>query len=109
MNKKTKKYRFKFKVDGSTLPFLRQSKIDNQLKWCNMGIQVDVPKIASLMGYDANELESMMMMAKYGGMQDNLMLLMNSNTSTDGSQVGNPTKEIQDKSDSASVSDEYDT
>lgn len=109
VNKKTKKYRFKFKVDGSTLPFLRQPKIDNQLKWCNMGVQVDVPKIASLMGYDANELESMMMMAKYGGMQDNLMLLMNSNTSTDGSQVGNPTKAIQDKSDSASVSDEYDT
>ena len=108
VNKKTKKYKFKFTVDGSTLPFLRQPKIDNQLKWCAMGVQVDVPKIASLMGYDANELDAMMMMAKYGGMQNNLTLLMNSNTSTDGSQVGNPEKAIQDKSDSASVSDEYD-
>ena len=62
-----------------------------------MGVQVDVPKIASLMGYDANELDAMMM-AKYGGMQNNLTLLMNSNTSTDGSQVGNPEKAIQDKS-----------
>ena len=109
VNKKTKKYKFKFRVEGSTLPFLRQDKIDNQLKWSNMGVQIDTPKIASLMGYDVNELESMMMMAKYGGMQDNLMLLMNSNTSTDGSQVGNPEKSIQDKSDNASVSDEYDT
>ena len=108
VNKKTKKYKFKFTVDGSTLPFLRQPKIENQLKWCAMGVQVDVPKIASLMGYDANELDAMMMMAKYGGMQNNLTLLMNSNTSTDGSQVGNPEKAIQDKSDSASVSDEYD-
>lgn len=107
VNKKTKKYKFKFSVGGSTLPFLRQSKIDNQLKWCNMGVQINTSKIASLMGYDSNELESMMMEAKYGGMQDNLVLLMNSNTSTDGSQVGNPTKSIEDKSDNGSLSDEY--
>ena len=107
VNKKTKKYKFKFRVDGSTLPFLRQDKLDNQIKLSNMGIQADVTKMASLMGYDANELDSMMMMAKYGGMQDNLILLMNSNTSTDGSQVGNPEKSIQDKSDNGSMSDEY--
>lgn len=107
VNKKTKKYKFKFRVDGSTLPFLRQDKLDNQIKLSNMGIQADVTKMASLMGYDANELDSMMMMAKYGGMQDNLILLMNSNTSTDGSQVGNPEKSIQDKSDNGSISDEY--
>lgn len=109
VNKKTKKYKFKFSVTGSTLPFLRQSKLDNQLKLSNMGMQADATKFSALMGYDSNELESMMMMAKYGGMQDNLTLLMNSNTSTDGSQVGNPTKAIQDKTDNASTSDEYDT
>ena len=109
VNKKTKKYKFKFSVTGSTLPFLRQPKLDNQLKLSNMGIQADMTKFSALMGYDSNELESMMMMAKYGDMQDNLTLLMNSNTSTDGSQVGNPTKAIQDKTDNASTSDEYDT
>lgn len=109
VNKKTKKYKFKFSVTGSALPFLRQSKLDNQLKLSNMGMQADATKFSALMGYDSNELESMMMMAKYGGMQDNLTLLMNSNTSTDGSQVGNPTKAIQDKTDNASTSDEYDT
>lgn len=107
VNKKTKKYKFKFRVDGSTLPFMRQSKLDNQLKLSAIGIQADATRMASLMGYDSNELESMMMMAKFGGMQDSLTLLMNSNTSVNGSQVGNPEKEIQDKSDSASVSDEY--
>ena len=109
VNKKTKKYKFKFRVDGSTLPFLRQDKLDNQLKLSNMGMQADMTKISSLMGYDSNELESMMMMAKFGGMEDNLMLLLNSNTSTDGNKVGNPTKSIQDKSDNGSLSDEYDT
>jgi hypothetical protein len=46
-------------------------------------------------------------MAKYGGMQDSLVLLMNNNTSTDGNKVGNPEKSIQDKSDNGSTSDEY--
>lgn len=107
VNKKTKKYKFKFRVDGSTLPFLRQDRLDNQLKLSALGIQADATRMSSLMGYDSNELESMMMMSKYGGMEDNLMLLMNSNTSSDGSQVGNPTKSIQDKSDGGSLSDEY--
>lgn len=107
VNKKTKKYKFKFRVEGSTLPFLRQPQLDNQLKLSNMGMQASETKMASLMGYDANELESMMMMAKYGGMQDNLTLLLNSNTSNDGGQVGNPTKAIENKSDNGSLSDEY--
>ena len=107
VNKKTKKYKFKFSVKGSTLPFLRQSELDNQLKLSNMGIQADTTKMSALMGYDSNELESMMMMAKHSGMQDNLVLLMNSNTSSDEAQVGNTTKSIQDKSDNASISDEY--
>ena len=106
VNKKTKKYKFKFSVKGSTLPFLRQPEIDNQIKISNMGMQADTTKYSALMGYDSNELESMMMMAKYGGMQDNLVLLMNSNTSSDG-DAGNPTKSIQDKSDNGSMSDEY--
>lgn len=106
VNKKTKKYKFKFSVKGSTLPFLRQPEIDNQIKISNMGMQADTTKYSALMGYDSNELESMMMMAKYGGMQDNLVLLMNSNTSSDGN-AGNPTKSIQDKSDNGSMSDEY--
>lgn len=106
VNKKTKKYKFKFSVKGSTLPFLRQPELDNQIKISNMGMQADTTKYSALMGYDSNELESMMMMAKYGGMQDNLVLLMNSNTSSDG-DAGNPTKSIQDKSDSGSMSDEY--
>ena len=87
VNKKTKKYKFKFSVTGSTLPFLRQPKLDNQLKLSNMGMQADTTKFSALMGYDSNELESMMLMAKYGGMQDNLVLLMNSNTTSDESQV----------------------
>ena len=107
VNKKTKKYKFKFSVKGSTLPFLRQSELDNQLKLSNMGIQADTTKMSALMGYDSNELESMMMMAKHSGMQDNLVLLMNSNTSSDEAKVGNTTKSIQDKSDNASISDEY--
>lgn len=107
VNKKTKKYKFKFSVKGSTLPFLREPDLNNQLKLSAMGIQSNTTKMSALMGYDSNELESMMMEAKYGGMQDNLVLLMNSNTSSDESQVGNPTKAIQDKSDNGSLSDEY--
>lgn len=104
VNKKTRKYKFKFRVDGSTLQFLRDSKLNNQLKLSAMGIQADISKFASLMGYDSNELEGMMLMAKYGNMQDKLMLLMNTNTTSDGSQVTN----LKDKAENSDATEQYD-
>ena len=108
--KKTKKYKFKFKLKGSTLTFMRKDAIDYQLKLADKGIQVPPKVWGSLYGYEGDEFESLMMEAKYGNMQDLTFLLLNANTtSQDGSaEVGNPTKSIDDLSDGGSVSHEYD-
>ena len=108
VNKKLKTYRFKFKVEGSNLQFIRQKAIDNQHKLSTVGIQVSTTKWASLYGYDALELESMMMEAKYGDMQDNLCSLLNANTATDEeSKAGNPTMDTSDLAEGGALAREY--
>lgn len=116
VNKKTKKYKFRFKVSGSTLPFLRQKDIDNHTKFMDKGLNIPIERIGSLLGYEMNEFEAMVKEAKYGDMQDNLFLLMNtntnsqtttSNTSTDN-QGGRPRMETEDLSDGGATSREYD-
>lgn len=98
VNKKTKKYKFKFKLSGSTIGFIRQKEIDNHLKFSDKGIQIPPQRIGTLLGYDAQEFENYMLEAKYGGMQDNLFLLMNSNTAKDGTSTegGAPQKDVSD-------------
>lgn len=116
VNKKTKKYKFRFKVSGSTLPFLRQKDIDNHTKFMDKGLNIPIERIGSLLGYEMNEFEAMVKEAKYGDMQDNLFLLMNTNTnsqtttsktSTDN-QGGRPRMETEDLSDGGATSREYD-
>ena len=107
INKKTKKYKFRFKVTGSTLSFLRQSDIDNHTKFMDKGLQIPIDRIGALLGYEGDEYEYMVREAKNGTMQDNLFLLMNSNTAKDSSggsfgEVGSgrPQKDFNDLSDS---------
>ena len=110
VNKKTKKYKFKFKIKGSTLTFMRKDAIDYQLKLADKGIQVPPKVWGSLYGYDSDEFEALMMEAKCGNMQDLTFLLLNANTTAQGeeAEVGNPTKSIDDLSDNGSTSHEYD-
>lgn len=98
VNKKTKKYKFRFRVSGSTLEFIRQKEIDNHIKFMDKGLQVPVGRIGTLLGYNADEFEAYVKEAKYGDMQDNLFLLMNTNTSNDGETkgVGAPAKDVTD-------------
>lgn len=111
VNKKTKKYKFRFKVSGSTLPFLRQKDIDNHIKFMDKGINIPISRIGSLLGYEGNEFEQMVKEAKFGDMQDNLFLLMNTNTSSFGTnsqeQGGRPKQDISDLSQSGATSREY--
>lgn len=105
VNKKTKKYKFRFKVTGSTLSFLRQDDIDNHIKFMDKGLQIPIGRIGSLLGYEEDEYEYLVREAKNGNMQDNLFLLMNSNTAKDSSggsfgEAGRPQKDFNDLTDS---------
>jgi hypothetical protein len=106
VNKKTKKFKFSFKVKGSTLPFLRKDDIDNHIKLSDKGLQVSVGRWGSLLGYEPQEYEALMREARYGDMQDLLFLTLNSNTTPSG-EVGNQTKDIDNLSDGGSVAHEY--
>ena len=109
VNKKTKKYKFKFRVCGSNIPFLRQADIDNHLKLSDKGLQVSPSRWGSLLGYSGDEYETLMAEAKYGNMQDLSFLLLNANTTAqDGSgEVGNPIKDDNAISDAGAVSRQY--
>ena len=113
VNKKTKKYKFRFKLSGSTLPFLRQDDIDNHIKFMDKGLQPTIGRIGTLLGYEYDEFEHMVKEAKFGDMQDNLFLLMNANTAKDGvggdssNEGGRPTKDVKDLADGGATSREY--
>lgn len=107
VNKKTKKYKFSFTFKGSTYPFEREYRRKQILELADRGIVLNATEWASVYGRKPHEFEASMEEAKFGGMSDNLMLLLNSNTSRDGSQVGNPVKDQTQLTDSGQTSREY--
>ena len=109
VNKKTKKYKFKFRVCGSNIPFLRQAELDNHLKLSDKGLQVSPSRWGSLLGYSGDEYETLMAEAKYGNMQELSFLLLNANTTAqDGSgEVGNPIKDDNEISEAGATSRQY--
>lgn len=107
VNKKTKKYKFRFRVSGSTLPFVRKNEIENHLKLSDKGIQVPIRRWGTLLGYDGCEFETMVKEAKFTDTTDLLFALFNANTATYDTQTGAPTKENDELSEGGAISREY--
>ena len=106
-NKKTKKYKFKVTFDGCEFQHEKKFRQDSIMKLADKGIVLNPSAFACAFGYDPYEFESMIAESSHGNMKDNLMLLLNSNTSKDGSISGRPEKDINSISDSDSNSGEY--
>lgn len=107
VNKKTKKYKFRFRVSGSTLPFIRKNEIENHLKLSDKGIQVPIRRWGTLLGYDGCEFETMVKEAKFTDTTDLLFALFNANTATYDTQPGAPTKENDELAEGGAISREY--
>lgn len=107
VNKKTKKYKFRFRVSGSTLPFVRKNEIENHLKLSDKGIQVPIRRWGTLLGYDGYEFETMVKEAKFTNTKDLLFALFNANTATYDTQPGAPTKENDELAEGGAISREY--
>ena len=107
VNKKTKKYKFRFRVSGSTLPFIRKNEIENHLKLSDKGIQVPIRRWGTLLGYDGCEFETMVKEAKFTYTTDLLFALFNANTATYDTQPGAPTKENDELAEGGAISREY--
>lgn len=75
----TKKYKFKFRLEGSKYTNNRQSRLDTALKLADKGIVMPA-KIAAAVGMDIFEMTDLIQQAKVNNFQDLVYLLPNSNT-----------------------------
>lgn len=105
INHFTKKYKFKFKFEGTNFSENRKNRLDNALKLADKGIVMPA-KIAASMGMDVFEMTELIQQCKYDGFQELLYLLPNSNTKDMGTQgAGRPGTSVP--ADSTIRSDDY--
>lgn len=107
VNKKTRKYKFNFRLDGCSYPFEREYRRKQINELADRGLTLPVQAWASAYGFEPHDFSRMLDEAVNGGMDKQLMLLLNSNTSKDGGQVGNPVKDQTSLSDAGGVSRDY--
>lgn len=110
VNRKTKKYKFTFGLKGTNLDFERDARIKRVTDFANLGLVLNESYWASAIGIEPYRFTAMLQEAKYGGMSDDLMMLMNRNTMNSGIQNGNggnPVKPESQLSDSGSNSRDY--
>ena len=110
-NKKTKKYKFAVDFRGSNFPFEREYRRKSICELADRGLTLAPSFWASAYGYDPMMFEDSLMEAHNGVMtKDMLTLLLNANTSKDGSQsgeVGNPTKSDTELKDGGATARDY--
>lgn len=108
VNKKTKRFKFKFKFDGSSYPFEQQNRRKAIGELADRGITLSPSAWASAYGIEPMSFDRMIDEAKNGDFADKLMLLLNTNTSKDGSgENGAPKKDSSDLKDSGASSRDY--
>ena len=111
-NKKTKKYKFAVDFRGSNFPFEREYRRKAICELADRGLTLAPSFWASAYGYDPMMFEDSLIEAHNGTMtKDMLTLLLNANTSKDGSKsdnVGNPTKSDTELSDGGATARDYD-
>lgn len=108
INKKTVKYKFDFVLDGLDREWWRDTKLTNIMKLSDKGLTLPSQYFASAMGYKPQNFARALEEARYGGMVDNLTLLLNVNTTKDGNSLsGRPEKQGLEKSDNTEQANDY--
>lgn len=107
-NQLTKKFKWQFVFNGSTYRGERQQRFDNMMKLADKGLVFDSSVYASLIGMNPVVFEKSLMASKNSGWLDKYsQLMLNTNTSRSGGNVGGrPEKDRLDKSDSAELNDD---
>lgn len=105
-NKLTKKYKFKFILDGCGYSFDRDKRFDKLIKLADKGIVLNSSAYASALGMRPMDFDYSLSEGKYGDMQSKLSMLLNANTMKDGGAGGAPRKEATDLTDSGEMSRE---
>lgn len=87
-NKLTKTYKFKFIFDGCSFEFDRQARFDRLMKMADKGIVLNSSAYASVLGMRPQDFDASLSEGCYGDLTKKLTLLLNTNTTKDGSATG---------------------
>ena len=91
VNKITKKYKFKFVLDGATYNYERKSRMDNLFKLADHGIVLNESAFASALGIEPQVFSASIRESKNTDwIQEYSQRLFNINTSKDTSTAGRP-------------------
>jgi len=100
INKRTKNYKFKIKLEGTNMPNNRKRRFDQAMALADKGIVLP-QKIAASIGMSPRDLEMQVDMALASGFADKLKPLLSSYTMTgDSKEANRPKKDTGDLSDS---------
>lgn len=110
VNKKTKKYKFRFRFDGSIYIFERENRQKALSDLADKGIVLNPSAWASVYGYSPQHFTaSMIEGSACDEFNNNLLILLNRNTSKDGgnSEGGRPPMDSGEISDGGALRREY--
>ena len=102
-NKLTRKYKFKFILDGCAYTYDKEKKIDRLLKLSDKGIILDPSAYAFAFNMTPQDFERSLAYAKHSRWYAGLGLFPNSNTKSTGSVGGRPTLDVTEISESGEM------
>lgn len=105
-NKVTKKFKFKFKFEGTEFSTNRKNRFETQMKLVDKGI-VMPQKIASALGMGIKEFEMYLAMGSESGFVDSLTPVLSSHQMSGNSEGGRERKSVEDMTESGANSREY--
>ena len=95
INKRTKKFKFKFTFEGSEFSTSREQRLDVQMKFMEKGIVLP-QKISAAMGMQYHDFVRHMEMAESSGFVDKLTPIINSSQASKDEEAGRPRKSASD-------------
>lgn len=104
VNKKTRKYKFRFHFDGLDYPFERKQRIDTAFQFADKGFVLNESYYASLLGIPPQDFRRMLEEGHNGCLTENLTALLNINTMRSN---GAPEKSSSEISESGAISRDY--
>lgn len=112
VNRKTKKYKFKFTLTGLNRSWARKDRLENLTKLADKGILLGESQWASCLGMTPSDFSRSLEEAHNSSFTDNLTLLMNANTMKGSSEQtenpnGRPKSDLLDRSDKSEEVSDY--
>lgn len=113
VNKKTRKYKFDFHLDGCTHPFVREAEKKNLLDLANVGMVLNPSAYSKIVDMTPTEFERSLKESKESGWTETMLsMLMSIHTQgkdKSGSENGRPTKSDNEIGENGSIAREYDS